>query len=97
ARRSGTGRWQAGVDRACPCTCTRVRGIRPRIGIRAVERIAGARHRQPCRIVRAVRRERTGRELTGPPYRRARLHTARHGDTPAFRVIHRSSFRHRAA
>ena len=43
------------------------------IGIGAVERIARACRRQPRRLVRTVRRERTGRTLTGRPYRRAAL------------------------
>ncbi|WP_322079648.1 hypothetical protein, partial [Burkholderia cepacia] len=68
ARRFPTRRCDAGTGR----TCARVRRIGPRTSIGALELGTRACRGQSCRLVRTVRRERTGRQLTGHPYRRAR-------------------------
>ncbi|MGI0503284.1 hypothetical protein ABY44_09490, partial [Burkholderia sp. ZZQ-2] len=70
ARRFPTRRCDA--DAGTGRTCARVRRICPRIGIGALELGTRACRGQSCRLVRPVRRERTGRKLTGHPYRRAR-------------------------
>ncbi|NTX24902.1 hypothetical protein, partial [Burkholderia cepacia] len=68
ARHFPTRRYDAGTGRAC----ARAHRICPRIGIGALELGTRACRGQSCRLVRTVRRERTGRQLTGHPYRRAR-------------------------
>ncbi|HGO6110523.1 TPA: hypothetical protein ACK3RV_005376, partial [Burkholderia cepacia] len=73
ARRFPTRRYDADAD--TDRTRARVRRIGPRIGIGALALITRASRGQSCRLVRPVRpvrRERTGRKLTGHPYRRAR-------------------------
>ncbi|MBN3736610.1 hypothetical protein, partial [Burkholderia sp. Tr-20390] len=77
ARRFGTGRCNTDTGR----TGAGTHRLGSRIGIGAVERIAHACRRQPRRLVRTVRRERTGRTLTGRPYRRAGLYPAPRDDT----------------
>ena len=82
ARCFGTGRHTTDTGRTGACT----HRFGPRIGIGAVERIARACRRQPRRLVRTVRRERTGRTLTGRPYRRAAYPAPR--DDTHFSLIH---------
>ncbi|HHV7522434.1 TPA: hypothetical protein ACUNF5_003946, partial [Burkholderia orbicola] len=74
---SSAGHRHAVIARALVCN------IDARIGLGAIERIACAGYSQPGCIVHAVRRERTRRELTARPYRRARPHAApRDGTQP---------------